>query len=545
MRTTYEMKQMPVFLMLLAGFFLVLQTSSCLATQFIFGPDKPLIDGRSNASAVKPGDTIYLSASTRQYVLLRNLHGTATMPILVQNFGGPVLFTNSNYGIKFDTCSWIRCIGKAAAGSYGFVISVVNAGVAIQGLSTCIEVAGVEIFSASWTGIVAKTDPDCSFKSTRGKFTMRNISIHDNYLHHIANEGMYIGNSYYSGYPLPCNGKDTLVYPHLIRGLNVYHNIIDTTGYDGIQVSSSDSACFINSNFINMDSQEGVSEQMSGFLLGGGSSCNCFANFVKDGKGDGIDELGQGGNYIYDNLIVNPGTNFSEQKHGIFVGTQSPASGRGYHLVFNTIVSPKTNGIEFRSTSAINSEASDNIIANPGGTYIHTTTGVTLAQNCNLLVPNVSDVKFINSFVDNYDILPGSPAVNTGCPVSGFNLNNDIIGRWRPWPWKYDIGAFECHDSSLLSVNEKVMSPELQIIHCYYNSGVLNICICLEEKEILSADMYSIQGEHISTICNSENGPGIVEFEKFVGRLEDACYICIFRFAGSSVSRKIYAGSLN
>lgn len=540
------MKNLPCTFFVLAILIRVSHPSVCMATQFIFGPDKPIINGRNNASAVKPGDTIYLSASTRQYVLLRSLHGTSSKPILVQNLGGTVIFTNSNFGIKFDTCSWVRCIGKADPGSYGFVISVVNAGVAIQGLSTCIEVAGVEIAAASWTGIVAKTDPDCSFKSTRDKFTMRNISIHDNFIHDIANEGMYIGHSYYSGYPLKCNGKDTVVYPHLIRGLNIYNNRVENTGWDGIQVSSADSSCFVNNNYVYHDSQEDSAGQMSGFLLGGGSSCNCFSNFIKDGHGDGIDELGQGGNYIYNNLIVNPGKSFtgSGQKHGIFVGTQSPATGRGYTIVFNTILSPKTNGIDFRSTAAVNSMASDNIIANPVGSYIKLASGTTLIQQDNLMVPNISDVKFIDASTNNYDLQPSSPAVNKGSAVPGFQLSADILGRARPWPWKYDIGAFECHDSSLLSVNENKDTPVFYINHCFYKSGILNISLQLETRETLCADIYSLQGLHISTICNSINGPGTVKFEKFIGRLDDACYICIFRYAGNSVSRKIVTAAL-
>ena len=539
------MKQKQHILFLLAVILTVLSPDLAFATQFIFGPDKPVIDGRGNASAVKPGDTIYISASTRQYILLRSLHGTSAKPILVQNLGGIVILTNSNYGIKFDTCSWIRCIGTADPGSYGFVISVVNAGVAIQGLSSCIEVAGVEISAASWTGIVAKTDPDCSFKSTRGNFIMRNISIHDNYLHNIADEGMYIGHSYFSGYTIHCNGKDTLVYPHLIRGLRIYNNRVENTGWDGIQVSCADSACFVNNNFIHLDSQSEASGQMSGFLLGGGSSCNCFSNFIKDGKGDGIDELGQGGNYIYNNLIVNPGKNFSGsgQKHGIYIGTQTPAAGRGYQIVFNTIVSPRTNGIDFRSTSALNSVASDNIIADVPGSYIKLAPGTTLVQQDNLQVAAVSDVKFINPSADNYDLQPSSPAVNKGSAVSGLPLNTDIIGRFRPWPWKYDIGAFECHDSSLLFINENAEAPGLEIIRCCLVSGMMKISLRLEEREPLSADLYSLKWEHISTLCNSVSGPGPVEIEKFIGRLEDACYICIFRFGGRSVNRKIYAGT--
>lgn len=513
------------------------------ASRFIFGPDKTIIDGRTNASAVKPGDTIYLTASVRQFLIMRNLHGSQSGPILVQNDGGQVIFNNYNYGVKFDTCSWIKMQGVAATGSYGFLISNINAGISIGGLSTCIEVAGFEIMNAAWTGIVAKTDPDCSFLSTRGHYVMRNISIHDNYLHDIANEGMYIGHSYYNGYTIQCNGKDTIVYPHLIRGLKVYNNKVESTGWDGIQVSSSDSACQVNNNYIYHDSQAELFGQMSGFLLGGGSSCDCYSNFIKDGKGDGIDELGLGGNYIYNNLIVRPGQSLSgaSGKHGIFIGMQSPAAGKGYHLVFNTIISPKTNGIDFRSTAAVNSEASDNIITSPGsgGSYIKTASGTSLAQLDNLLVATTAEVKFINPSADNYDLQPSSPAVNKASSVTGLVLNSDILGRWRPWPWKYDIGAYECHDSSLLSIEEKKINETIHLIKCYLSKNSLIVSLELDVNNLLTIDLFSLAGKHVASLDNSIRGPGACIIEKNVGRLEDACYICIIRFAGNTISVKL------
>ena len=518
----------------------------CNATKHYFGPDQPLLNGRTNAVTVKPGDTICLTASLRQYIIFRSLHGTEAKPIVVLNDGGKVMFNNFNYGVKFDTCSWIKMSGVAEAGSYGFLISNINAGISIGGLSTCIEVSGFEIVNASWTGVVVKTDPDCSYLSTRDHFTMRNISIHDNYLHEIANEGMYIGYSFYSGHTFNCNGKDTVLYPHLIRGLRVFNNRIENSGWDGLQVSCADSACWVNNNYILHDSQAEKDTQMSGILLGGGSSCNCFSNFIKDGKGDGIDELGLGGNYIYNNLIVRPGQSYtgSGMKHGIFIGTQPTAAGRGYHLVFNSIVSPRTNGIDFRNTAAVNSEASDNIIAQPGGSYIKPASGTSLSQVDNLQVPSVSDVKFINPAVDNYDLQPSSPAVNKGSAITGLALNSDLQGRWRPWPWKYDIGAFECHDSSLLSVEENKINGNLQITKCFYRNGYLILSVILADKDVLDVDLYSIQGIHIASISKTYEGPGTYELEKFVGPLEDACYICIIRVAGNSFVKKLPAGPM-
>ncbi|MEI7463648.1 MAG: choice-of-anchor Q domain-containing protein, partial [Candidatus Taylorbacteria bacterium] len=289
------------------------------------------------------------------------------------------------------------------------------------------------------------------------------------------------------------------------------------------------------------DSQAEVSGQMSGMLLGGGSSCNCSSNLIKDGKGDGIDELGLGGNYIYNNLIINPGQSYtgSGMKHGIFIGTQTPASGRGYHLVFNTIVSPRTNGIDFRSVPAAGSEASDNIITGPGGSYIKSAPGTSLNQVSNLLLASAGEVKFVNPSTDNYDLLPSSPAVNTGSAITGFSLNADFLGRWRPWPWKYDIGAFECHDSSLLSVGEHKASPAMRVNSCYYKNGKLNISVSLAIKNTLKVELYTLAGSQVSSFFKDFDSPGTFDIENFVGRLQDACYICILRFADDSFVRKM------
>lgn len=520
---------------------MLLQLScNAFADHFIFGPDKAVIDGRSNASAVKPGDTIYLSGS-RQLVILRSIHGTRSAPVSVQNMGGQVVFSGSSYGIKFDTCSWISLAGKMTDTTYGFVCQSVNAGVIIGGLSTCIEVSGVEIYNTTWTGIVAKTDPDCSFLSTRDKYTMRNISIHDNYIHNTANEGMYIGSSFYYGYELPCNGKDTLVFPHLIKGLRVYNNKVESSGWDGIQVSSADSACFVNNNFVFHDSQAEVSGQMSGFMLGGGSSCNCFANLIQDGKGDGIDEMGLGGNYIYNNLILNAGQSFtgSGQKHGIFVGTQAPSAGKGFHLIFNSIVNPRSYGIDFLNSSGTGNEAVSDIIVSPNGAYIKTASGSNLFQSSNLQVTSTGDVKFVDPSAGNYDLQASSPAVNTGKAVQRFNVNSDFLGRTRPFAKLYDIGAFECHDSSLLGLPEKKNTETIEIQSYFIKDGHLTICLDLAKRNQLKASLFDISGHQVAEIFNAVEGPGLFKMECFLGQLENAYYICVIQFGGQKLAKKI------
>ena len=66
---------------------------------------------------------------------------------------------------------------------------------------------------------------------------MYDLKIHDCYLHHIADEGFYIGSSKYTGQTIyQCD--EIVVLPHIIEGVSIYDNIVENTGWDGIQVSS-------------------------------------------------------------------------------------------------------------------------------------------------------------------------------------------------------------------------------------------------------------------------------------------------------------------
>ena len=87
---------------------------------------------------------------------------------------------------------------------------------------------------------------------------------------------MYIGSSFYSGETINCNGKDTVVMPSVLMGVRVYNNIVKYSGWDGIQVGSAVSDCRIFNNLVMFDSQAAVYGQMSGFLIGGRSKCDCY-----------------------------------------------------------------------------------------------------------------------------------------------------------------------------------------------------------------------------------------------------------------------------
>lgn len=418
-----------------------------------------VVDGES--IGIQPGQTICFEGGERDYLIIRNVHGTANNPITLKNEDQPIIIkTGHYYGIKISNCSFVRLTGSGNPQiTYGFRILEVDqgAGISVTDLSTDVEIDHVEIANTPIGGIYAKTEPDCSFTSTRDKFTMYNFWLHDCYLHDIADEGLYIGSSKYTGQTITCNGKDTTVMPHVIIGAQIYNNIVENTGWDGIQVSSAFSDCSIHDNIVRLDSQEEYTYQMSGILIGGGSQCDCFNNQIFDGKGDGIDVLGLGNMKIYNNLIVNAGKTFKPDdpnafKHGIFIGELVTTPNASFDIYNNTIVNPKSDGIKYANNEAITARFINNLITNPGRlsyegdqAYINGNQS-SISKTTNLFSPDNSSVRFLGQNPYLYDLQPNSPAVNAGTDVNDRVLTFDAINRNRPFHTYFDIGAFECHD---------------------------------------------------------------------------------------------------
>jgi len=434
-----------------------------------------IFDGEQ--TQVLPGETICMESGSRDYLVLKNIHGTPSNPILIKNENSAVVIeTGHYYGIKISNCSYIRFSGTGNPQiTYGIQVLRVDqgAGISVTDLSTDVEIDHVEVANIPIAGIYAKSEPDCNFNSTRDKFTMYNFLLHDCYLHDIADEGLYIGSSKYTGQTINCNGRDTTVLPHIMVGTRIYNNIVENTGWDGIQVSSSESDCQIHDNIVREDSQEEYQYQMSGIIIGGGSQCDCYNNQIFDGKGDGIDILGLGNMKIYNNLIVNAGRTYKPNdpnafKHGIFVGESVTLANATYDIFNNTIVNPKSNGIKFANQEIAHADFINNLITSPGRlaaegnqAYIN---GVqsSISKVTNIFSPDNSSVLFLGQNPYLYDLKPNSPAVNTGTNMNGYGLSFDAVNRNRPFHTYFDVGAFECHDPQA-DVNQPEANSECHI----------------------------------------------------------------------------------
>jgi parallel beta-helix repeat protein len=432
---------------------------------FLVDSTVSVIDGGAYPyNQVEPGDTILLEAGTRGSIVIRYISGTPENPVIFINSGGVTeIATDFYYAFSIQYCHYIRLTGTGDTNrTYGIRISRSSGGtgIGVGYTSTDFEIDHISIENTLYAGIFAKTDPDCSYKTTRDNFIQYNSSLHDNYFSHNGTEGIYLGSSSYNGQKFTCNGRDTVLLPSVLAGVKVYNNIVEYSGYDGIQVSSASSGCQIYNNTILCDSQSEVSGQMSGILMGGGSKCDCYNNFIAFGKGDGIEDHGLAGDRIFNNIIVDPGLTFmpgdpTQMKHGIFVSDVSAEKDSSFHILFNDIINPKSDGIRFQSSRTRNNLIVSNVIINPGN-YDYYQYGNTRFKGIDsyIMLPSLtSQVIFRNNYLNrnfekagisarDYGILQGSPLIS-GAYKNTAGVNFDFLGHPRTNDPLFDVGALE------------------------------------------------------------------------------------------------------
>ncbi|MEI8099217.1 MAG: T9SS type A sorting domain-containing protein [Sediminibacterium sp.] len=531
-KTGISEKLLIVLMSLFLLFHLSAQNSKLVVTTSI-----NLIDGTiAPYNTVQPGDTIFLEAGIRNKLLIRNFTGSVQKPITFINKAGIVnISTDDYYGISISNCRYFRFSGMGTSTDYyGIQITkvLVGAGMGISSMSSDIEIDHILIKNCLTAGIYAKTDPTCTNNVSRETFTQFNTIIHDNYISNVGNEGMYIGSSFYSGMTINCNGKDSIVMPPILDGVKIYNNIVKSTGWDGIQVSSASKNCQIYNDSIINDSQAEVSSQMSGIIMGGGSKCDCFNNFISDGKGDGIENHGLGGTNIYNNIIVNAGISYypndpTKMKHGIFISDVSVMKDSSFNIIFNNIINAKTDGIRFQSINSKNNLIASNLIFHSGTYNIPS-----LIDNY-VVIPNaLSDVLLKNNFftkniqdagisLTDYTILPGSPLIKKAY-YNNMGVQFDFKYTPRPTGVISDIGAI-MHDAGIDTLSS--LSNESALLFPNPANNLLTIrCLSLTTG-MIEFLVYNLTGELVLQQARQIYTPGVQEFQVTVDKLASGVFI--------------------
>jgi hypothetical protein len=286
--------------------------------------------------------------------------------------------------------------------------------------------------------MLIKTDPNCDPATWRENFTMFDVSIHDNYVHHTGDgEGLYVGFTFYDGYNITCNRQPTTVYGHIMDGLEIYNNITKDTGAEGIQVSSIPNGAQIHHNMIIEYGQRPFAQfQDNGMQVSQGKA-EIYNNLISDGPGNGLIIFGAG-HRVFNNILLNTGS------YGVFADDRREGAGHAY--LNNTIVNSALDGIRIYNDESTSSNIiKNNIIANPGtGVFVHKlNNNVNLDMSHNLFELDINTVKFRDAAGNDYRLLPDSPAVNAGTDAAALGVISDYAGVGRPQDGVYDIGAYE------------------------------------------------------------------------------------------------------
>ena len=436
------------------------------------------LDASSSAyNMIQGGDTLYFEAGNRDYLCLLNFKGNASSPIVMINHGGDVIIdTDHYYGIAVKNCQFIKLTGTGYPGMmYGFKVKRVanGAGMSFCELSSDFEAEHISIENTLIGGLYAKTDPDGTPATDRAHFTQYNTIIHDNFISHSGDEGMYIGSTKFAGQTVNVNGVDSLCYPSILDGVKVYNNIVEYAGWDGIQVSSASKNCQIYNNTIRFDSQQGLDTQMSGIILGGGTKADCFNNYIADGKGVGIEIHGLGGCRVFNNIIVNPGLTYfpgdvSWPKHGMYISDNSVQQDSSFYIFNNTIINPKSDGIRFASAKSKNNLISSNVIINPGSfTYYETGNTSWRGIDSYVMAPNgLGNLTISNNYfqrdallagfaspnlhdASDFKLTSGSPLIDAADTNPKASASFDFLNNPRPSGLRSDIGAYEFIGTSI------------------------------------------------------------------------------------------------
>jgi len=430
------------------------------------------VDGNdidNNKLAVQPGETICLDASVSYANMTwKNINGAQGNPITIKNCGGQAYINSHNsrtpnigYGWRFKNSQFFKISGDGdPQHPYGVKVSTPGGFyITMESFTTNFEISNVEVAgiipvtptsSSGFAGIGIKTKPRCDGSSDRGTWTMRDVKIHDNYIHGVGGEGLYIGYGFYDGrVESYCDtvGHDELRRSHAIHGLRVFNNRVDAVGYDGIQVKNADTDARIYNNVITNYGLKQNGNHDEGLLVGDGSEALIYNNWIENGagvkKGNGMQLNAFGNTKVFNNVVINVGPdatqNLSNKKHSIYINNNSPyiSNRTGVFEVYNnTFVGAQNNGIAAYTPQdlVIKNNIFTGYVAPSAINFTNSLTNVG-----NIFEPSLSNVGFINPSNNDFHLQSTSVAVGAGVNTPA---NSDHDGLLRV-DNVFDAGAYE------------------------------------------------------------------------------------------------------
>lgn len=273
----------------------------------------------------KGGDTLLIPAGTYSVIEIDTFGGDPCRPITIRNVGGQVVVTGP-MRFKSDV-HYVQILGKDSAGiNYGFKCQSFAFDRVMNFTMSRIEIGP----NPSGTGITGKQNPDSTKSATLyPNYISQKILIEYCYVHDVAGEGMYIGNTApnadpYYGYKIPQRNDS----------VTIRYNIVRNTGWDAIQLSNARNGALIYGNTVDSFGLLNGDGQRAGIILGGNTNGKVYDNVITNGYGNGLQFFGYGVLEGYNNTITNVGL------------TNSHANGEQSFFSNNYVNSVETNPLQ-------------------------------------------------------------------------------------------------------------------------------------------------------------------------------------------------------
>lgn len=407
----------------------------------------------------KPGDVLTIPSGTRGPLIVRDCNGTASNPIIVRNDpggNGPAIIRRASGSGGF-ILSCINCIGVTIDGSnkwngapsgktYGIKVTVgsgsPSAFVRLSGMTRSLTVRGIEVDGAGakvGSGIRLQ---DLDVKRSRYPGVWReDILIENNYVHDVANEGMYIGPNYSDG-ALP------------LRNIEIRSNRVEDIGWEGINAKSMwEGRNLIHHNEVRRAGKNAIASkpaQYTGINVIS-STVKVYNNWVETTGMHGIQVWSSSGPKasegrgpfiaeVWNNVIVDAGAlwkSFMLDSSGINIGASAGLEKPNPRIYSNTIVNPRKAAISIKSNAG-SGFIRDNIAAGAGSNPV--ITAPNQVQLVNNEVGSVAQLQFVDPTRKDFRLKTGSPARNQG---SSTYPDDDFDNVSRPKGGSADRGAFE------------------------------------------------------------------------------------------------------
>lgn len=270
--------------------------------------------GNPVITSIEPGSIIEVT-SDMPYGRIVGLKGTAERPIIITNVGGKWRFhaDGAAYGLSLGECEHVIVDGGGTPGIE-------------KGLVFGPEAS--EPYSAQCLGIRGTDWVVRNCEITHGEVGLfsnpatgpnqYNVKVHDNWIHDMLHPGatceaIYLGST-----------AINTIEGTRFENLEIYNNLIEDIGGDGIQVACARNY-HIHDNVIDNYGVSQLSSHQTGILMGGQTYGICENNIVKNGTGSGMQVFGYSNHIIRNNQILN--TSVDENQDAIYIRKTDTADG--------------------------------------------------------------------------------------------------------------------------------------------------------------------------------------------------------------------------